>query len=70
MLAQFEQQTGIDVQVLKSGDAGEMLNTMLLSKENPLGDVVYGVDNTFLSRALDAGLFAPYERARAGRHPG
>ena len=61
VLSAFTAQTGIAVQVLKSGDAGEMLNTMLLSKENPLGDVVYGVDNTFLSRALDGGLFAPYQ---------
>ncbi len=61
VLDAFTRQTGIAVQVLKSGDAGEMLNTMLLSKENPLGDVVYGVDNTFLSRALDGGLFAPYD---------
>ncbi len=60
VLSQFEQQSGIDVQILKSGDAGEMLNTLLLSQENPLGDVVYGIDNTFLSRALDANLFAPY----------
>ena len=60
VLSAFTEQTGIAVQVLKSGDAGEMLNTMLLSKENPLGDVVYGVDNTFLSRALDGGLFAPH----------
>lgn len=60
VLSQFEQKTGIDVQVLKSGDAGEMLNTLLLSQANPLGDVVYGIDNTFLSRALDANLFVPY----------
>lgn len=61
VLQQFQTQTGIKIQVLKSGDAGEMLNTLILSKENPLGDVVYGIDNTFLSRALDADLFAPYD---------
>ncbi|MCO6450922.1 MAG: thiamine ABC transporter substrate-binding protein [Caldilineales bacterium] len=61
VLDAFTAESGIEVQVLKSGDAGEMLNTLILSKENPLGDVVYGVDNTFLSRALDAGLFAPYD---------
>jgi thiamine transport system substrate-binding protein len=60
VLNQFTAETGMTVQILKSGDAGEMLNTLLLSKENPLGDVVFGIDNTFLSRALDAGLFAPY----------
>ncbi len=61
VLAQFENETGIDVSILKSGDAGEMLNTLILSKENPLGDVVYGIDNAFLSRALEAGLFEPYD---------
>lgn len=60
VLGQFQQQTGIEVQILKAGDAGEMLNTLLLSQENPLGDVVFGIDNTFLSRALEADLFAPY----------
>jgi len=59
-LALFTAQTGIELQILKSGDAGEMLNTLILSKENPLGDVVYGIDNAFLSRALAAELFAPY----------
>jgi len=61
VLAQFEDETGITVQILRSGDAGTMLNQSILSKENPLGDVMFGVDNTFLSRALDNDLFAPYE---------
>ncbi|NOZ49125.1 MAG: thiamine ABC transporter substrate-binding protein [Chloroflexi bacterium] len=61
VLQQFTAETGIEVKILKSGDAGEMLNTLLLSPENPLGDVVYGIDNTFLSRALEANLFSPYE---------
>lgn len=61
VLQQFEKETGIKIELLKSGDAGEMLNTLILSKENPLGDVVYGIDNTFLSRAGDADLFIPYE---------
>ncbi len=61
VLQQFEQETNIKVEILKGGDAGEMLNTLILSKKNPLGDVVFGIDNTFLSRALDADLFVPYE---------
>lgn len=61
VLNRFHEDTGIEIKVLKSGDAGEMLNTLILSKENPLGDVVYGIDNTFLSRALEADLFAPYD---------
>lgn len=57
----FEAETGITVQVLRAGDAGTMVNQSILSKENPLGDVMFGVDNTFLSRALEADLFEPYE---------
>lgn len=61
VLESFESQTGIVVEVLRAGDAGQMVNQAILSKNNPLGDVLYGVDNTFLSRALDAEIFAAYQ---------
>lgn len=61
VLAKFEAESGIKVEILRSGDAGAMVNQAILSKKNPLGDVLYGVDNTFLSRALDADIFVPYE---------
>src|ERR1700675_3600358 len=60
VLRAFTQQTGIKVKVLKSGDAGAALNQAILTKDNPLGDAFFGVDNTFLSRALNAGIFVPY----------
>lgn len=60
-LAKFEAANNARVQFLKSGDTGTALNKAILSKDNPLADVFYGVDNTFLSRALDEGIFAPYE---------
>lgn len=63
VLAAFTQETGVTVRVLNSGDAGAMLNQAILTKDNPLADVLYGVDNTFLSRALEAGLFEPYAPA-------
>jgi len=61
VLAQFEADTGIDVQIVPLGDAGQVVNQSVLSAGNPLGDVLFGVDNTFLSRALNAGIFVPYE---------
>jgi thiamine transport system substrate-binding protein len=61
ILIQFEEETGITVNILRSGDAGQMVNQSVLSKNNPLGDVLFGVDNTFLSRALNADIFVPYE---------
>lgn len=60
VLAGFEAALDAKVVILKSGDAGEALNKAILSKNNPMADIFYGVDNTFLSRALKAELFVPY----------
>lgn len=61
VLNAFTEETGIQVDVLRLGDAGSVVNQAILSRDNPLGDVLYGVDNTFLGRALEADLFIPYE---------
>ncbi|MDX2541970.1 thiamine ABC transporter substrate-binding protein [Streptomyces sp. WI04-05B] len=61
VLAAFEKQSGYTVKVLKDGDAGQAVNKAILTKDNPQGDVFFGVDNTLLSRALDNGLFQSYE---------
>jgi thiamine transport system substrate-binding protein len=60
VITAFEQANNVKVVFLKSGDAGAALNKAILSKDAPLADVFYGVDNTFLSRALDAGIYEPY----------
>ncbi len=60
VIQSFESANDVDLKVLKSGDAGAMVNQAILSKGHPLADVLYGVDNTFLSRALDAGIFQPW----------
>jgi thiamine transport system substrate-binding protein len=57
----FEQANNAKVTFVKSGDAGAALNKAILSKDAPLADVFYGVDNTFLSRALAAGIYQPYD---------
>lgn len=57
----FEQENQVKVKFLKSGDTGTALNKAILSKDNPLADVFYGVDNTFLSRALAEEIFEPYK---------
>jgi thiamine transport system substrate-binding protein len=56
----FEAEHGVDLEVLPSGDAGAMVNQAILTADRPLADVLFGVDNTFLSRALEADLFEPY----------
>ncbi|NJL95205.1 MAG: thiamine ABC transporter substrate-binding protein [Anaerolineae bacterium] len=60
MLAAFEEESGLRVEILPLGDAGSLVNQAILSRANPLGDVLFGVDNTFLGRALENDLFEPY----------
>jgi thiamine transport system substrate-binding protein len=60
VLAEFTRETGYKVKQLKSGDAGQAVSQALLVKDHPVGDAFFGVDNTFLSRALDNGLFDAY----------
>jgi thiamine transport system substrate-binding protein len=57
----FEDAHNAKIIFLQSGDAGAVLNKAILTKEAPLADVLFGVDNTFLSRALEADIFSSYE---------
>ena len=58
--AAFEQQTGLGLRILKTGDAGAALNRALLTAGKPEGDVLFGVDNNLLTRALAGKLLVPY----------
>jgi thiamine transport system substrate-binding protein len=69
VLDAFQRQSGIKLKILKSGDAGALTNKLVLTKGNPIGDVAYGVDNTFASRALNEGVFQPYTSPEADRGP-
>jgi thiamine transport system substrate-binding protein len=60
VLKAFEDQSGITVKQVKSGDAGALVNQAILTKDHPQGDLLYGIDNTLLTKGLDAGLFEPY----------
>ena len=66
LAAEFTKRTGYTLKVQKSGDAGELANKVVLSKGNPAGDVVFGIDNTFASRVTKAGAIADYE---SGQRP-
>jgi thiamine transport system substrate-binding protein len=60
VIAEFEQANKVTIRFLKAGDAGAALIQAILSRGNPMADVFFGVDNTFLSRALKADIFVPY----------
>lgn len=63
LIDQFEQETGTTVEVSAAGDAGTLVNQLVLTKDAPLGDAVFGIDNTFASRALEAGVVEEYTPA-------
>ncbi len=69
VLAAFTAETGIEVEIVLGGDAGVVVNQALLTAGNPVADVLFGADNTLLSRALAGDLFLPYTSAALGLVP-
>ena len=67
LLAQFEKDAGVTLQIVKAGDAGEMVNKLILTKARPIADVVYGIDNTLLPRAMAAKVLDAYAGPAAQR---
>lgn len=60
-LDMFTEDTGIAVEIVVAGDTGTMVTKAVLTAGNPEGDVMFGVDNTYLSRIVDGQVFDPYE---------
>ena len=60
VLASFTATTGVKLRLLPVGDAGSLVNRAILTRRNPLGDVLYGIDNSLLARGLAVELFEPY----------
>jgi len=60
VIAEFEMEFNATISIMKGGDAGEVINKAILTKTNPIADIRYGIDNTFLSRALEENIFIAY----------
>lgn len=61
VLQRFRDETGIEVEILRAGDANQVVNQAILTKDNPQGDVLFGIDNSLLTRAFEEDLFIPYD---------
>src|SRR5213078_4329385 len=70
VLADFTKQTGYTIELVQPGDAGVVVNQAILRKSHPVADALFGVDNTFLTRALDAGIFDSYTPRDLALHAG
>ncbi len=65
VIAEFEDTSGIDIELVSGGDAGSMVAGAILAAGAPTADVMFGVDNTLVTRALDEGVFEPYTSPRS-----
>ena len=63
MLAQFETQYKVKLSIIKGGDAGEMLNKLILTRAQPVADVVFGIDNALVLKAQAAQVIEPFPNA-------
>ncbi|NYG58948.1 thiamine transport system substrate-binding protein [Nocardioides daedukensis] len=61
LIEQFEEDSGHQLKVKAAGDGGTLTNELALNRNNPTGDVAFGVDNTFASRAIEEKVFEAYE---------
>jgi thiamine transport system substrate-binding protein len=56
----FQEKTGIKVNLISAGSGGELLQKVLLERNNPKADVVVGFSNEILHEVLDSELFVSY----------
>ncbi|WP_216328852.1 thiamine ABC transporter substrate-binding protein [Deinococcus aestuarii] len=69
LVAAFEKANNARVRFVRGGDAGELLGRLILTRRAPVADVVYGLDNTLLPRARQAGLLDAYRSPALVRVP-
>ena len=70
VIAEFEAANNATIVIQDAGDSGAVLVRAILEKGNPSADLLYGLDNTYLGRALDEEIFDPYESRQHRRGPG
>jgi thiamine transport system substrate-binding protein len=62
----FEAETGIPLRFVEFGDAGTLLSRLLFEKENADADIILGIDQNMMDKAIETGLLEPYVSANAG----
>ena len=69
VLNEFTNQSGYEVEIKREGDAGSVLEKMLLTSDAPQADLAIGLDNTYLQTAQDNCLVAPHNAAVPDLNP-
>ena len=58
LIEQFESETGYELEIIRLGDTGSLTNQLIVTRNAPVADAFFGIDNTFLGRAEDEGIIA------------
>ncbi len=53
IIPKFEEQCDCKVEMISTGDTGQLVNRLIIEKSNPKADVVIGIDNTFAQKAIE-----------------
>lgn len=56
----FEEKYGIKVKLIDLGDAGSVLTKAISEKENPVADLIIGIDNNMIAKALKENILQEY----------
>ncbi|MDC7125400.1 MAG: thiamine ABC transporter substrate binding subunit [Spirochaetales bacterium] len=57
----FEEKYGIKVDIKTAGDGGQVLSRAILEKDNPQADIIIGIDNNMLAKALNEDILDVYK---------
>jgi thiamine transport system substrate-binding protein len=63
----FEEETGIPLRFVEFGDAGTLLSRLLFEKENADVDIILGIDQNMMDKAIETGLLESYVSANADK---
>ncbi|MBB6478988.1 thiamine ABC transporter substrate-binding protein [Spirochaeta isovalerica] len=61
IIAEFEQKYGVEVELHAPGDGVTVMSQLILEKDNPRADVVVGLDNNLLAKALEEKILESYK---------
>jgi len=69
IIPKFEEQCNCKIKMVSKGDAGQVLTTLVLEKENPKADVVIGLDNSLIQKAIEKKVLEEFTPKNIGIVP-
>lgn len=65
----FKKKTGVSARFVSHGDGGTVLAKAVAEGSKADADVILGIDQNLMAKAIESGILSPYKPAAAGRLP-